>query len=205
MTYPIRSVTVYCSSSSAVARKYFEAAEAAGRALAENGWNLVYGGNLVGLMKTLSDACRAAGGKVIGITPQLMVDKGIHDSLADELLVTQGMRDRKAMMEERGDAFLTLPGGLGTLEEIFEIIVAKQLRYHDKPIALLNTAGYFEPLLTMIDHGIGQQFIKPQVRELYFVADTVDEAVDYYNSYHPPQLDDKWFNGGGARPPSGIE
>ncbi len=205
MTYLIRSVTVYCSSSSAVAPEYFDAAEAAGRAIAQNHWNLVYGGNLVGLMKTLSDAARAAGGKVIGITPQLMVDKGIHDHLADELLVTQGIRDRKAMMEDRGDAFLTLPGGLGTLEEIFEIIVGKQLRYHNKPIALLNTAGYFDPLLAMIDHGIGQQFIKPQVRELYFVADTVEEAVDYYHSYHPPQLDDKWFTGAGGRPPSGIE
>ena len=111
----------------------------------------------------------------------------------------------QALGEQAGGLQAPLPGGLGTLEEIFEIIVGKQLRYHSKPIALLNTAGYFDPLLAMIDHGIGQQFIKPQVRELYFVANTVEEAVDYYHSYHPPQLDDKWFNGGGGRPPSGIE
>src|SRR6266542_4210867 len=135
MTQPIRSVTVYCSSSSAVAREYFEAAEATGR--------------------------------VVGITPQLMVDKGIHDSLADELVITNDMRDRKALMEERGDAFLTLPGGLGTFEEIFEIIVGKQLKYHAKPIVLLNIAGYFDPLLAMIDHGIEQQFIRPVGRELF--------------------------------------
>ena len=204
MTYPIRSVTVYCSSSSAVAREYFHAAEQVGRAIAQNHWNLVYGGNLVGLMKTLAQSCRAAGGKVVGITPQLMVDKGIHDALADELLITQGMRDRKAMMEERGDAFLTLPGGLGTFEEIFEIIVAKQLRFHNKPIAILNTAGYFNPLLAMIDHGIEQHFIKPKARELYFVAVSVDQAIDYYKSYQPPELADKWFEGS-VPPPSGIE
>src|SRR3954451_11432667 len=182
----IRSVTVYCSSSSALSKAYFEAGAAGGRALAENGWALVYGGNSVGLMKTVADAARAGGGRVVGITTQLMVDKGIHDARADELVVTNGMRDRKALMEERGDAFLTLPGGLGTFEEIFEIIVGKQLGYHAKPIALLNVTGYFSPLLEMIEHGIEQRFIKPGVRELYFVAGTVAEAVGHFRSYRPP-------------------
>jgi uncharacterized protein (TIGR00730 family) len=188
----IRSITVYCSSSSALAPAYFEAGAAAGRALAENDWALVYGGNSVGLMKTVADAARAAGGRVVGITPQLMVDKGIHDALADELVVTNGMRDRKALMEERGDAFLTLPGGLGTFEEIFEIIVGKQLKYHDKAIVLLNVEGYFTPLLSMIDHGIEQRFIKPSVRELYFVAETVAEAMEHFRLYRPPAVADKW-------------
>ena len=188
----IRSVTVYCSSSRDLAREYFEAGEAVGRALAANRWALVYGGNSVGLMKTVADATRAGGGRVVGITPQLMVDKGIHDALADELVITNGMRDRKALMEERGDAFLTLPGGLGTFEEIFEIIVGKQLKYHDKPIALLNVAGYFTPLLQMIEHGVEQRFIKPKVRELYFVADTVAAAVEHFRFYRPPVVTDKW-------------
>jgi len=188
----IRSVTVYCSSSSALSKSYFEAGAAVGRALAENDWALVYGGNSVGLMKTVADAARAAGGCVVGITPQLMVDKGIHDALADELVITNGMRDRKALMEERGDAFLTLPGGLGTFEEIFEIIVGKQLKYHDKAIVLLNVDGYFTPLLSMIDHGIEQRFIKPSVRELYFVAETVAEAVEHFRLYRPPAVADKW-------------
>jgi uncharacterized protein (TIGR00730 family) len=189
----MQSVTVYCSSSIAVAKHFFEAADAAGRAIAANGWSLVYGGNLVGLMKTLADGCRAGGGKVIGVTPRLMVDKGIHDPLADELVVTQGMRERKAIMEERGDAFLTLPGGLGTFEEIFEIIVGKQLAFHNKAIVLLNTACYFDPLLAMIDHGIEQKFIKPRARDLYYVAQYVDEAMEYYKAYQPPVLADKWF------------
>jgi uncharacterized protein (TIGR00730 family) len=198
----IRSITVYCSSSSALSKTYFEAGEAVGRALAENRWALVYGGNSVGLMKTVADAARAAGGRVVGITPQLMVDKGIHDALADELVVTNGMRDRKALMEERGDAFLTLPGGLGTFEEIFEIIVGKQLGYHDKAIVLLNVEGYFDPLLAMIEHGIEQRFIKPKVRELYFVADTVAAAVEHFRFYRPPAVTDKW---GTADMPSAAE
>jgi len=197
----IRSVTVYCSSSSALPRLYFDDADAAGRALADNGWALVYGGNAVGLMKAVSDAARAGGGRVVGITPQLMVDKGIHDAKADELVVTQTMRERKALMEARGDAFLTLPGGLGTFEEIFEIIVGKQLGYHNKPIALLNTAGYFNPLLQMIEHGIEHRFIKPKVRDLYFVAGTVADVVGHFKSYVPPPLADKWFSG----IPSGTE
>lgn len=189
----IRSVTVYCSSSSAVAPHFTEVAVATGQAIAAQNWTLIYGGNLVGMMKTLSDACRAAGGQVVGVTPQLLVDKGIHDTLCDELLVTACMRERKKLMEERGDAFLTLPGGLGTFEEIFEIIVAKQLGYHSKPIVLLNTAGYFDPLLAMIEHGIQQNFIKSKSRNLFFVADDISGAIHHFQTYTPPPLTDKWF------------
>jgi hypothetical protein len=189
----IRSVSVYCSSSSAVAPAYFDAAEAAGRAIAGQGWELVYGGNAVGMMKTVADAARAAGGRVVGVTPQLLCDKGIHDPHCHELVVTACMRERKATMERRGNAFLTLPGGLGTFEEIFEIIVGKQLGYHAKPIALLNVGGYFDPLLAMIEHGVAQQFIKAKVRELYFVAETVEAAVGHFVTYRPPALADKWF------------
>jgi uncharacterized protein (TIGR00730 family) len=189
----MQSLTVYCSSSRAVPQHYFDAAHAAGRAIARNNWTLVYGGNAVGLMQALADAARAAGGKIIGVTPKLMVDKGIHDTLANELVITNTMRDRKALMEERGDAFLTLPGGLGTFEEIFEIIVGKQLGYHNKAIVLLNVARYFDPLLQMIEHGIAQSFIKPRARELYFVAQSVDEAMAHFKSYQPPPLTDKWF------------
>lgn len=189
----IRSVTVYCSSSSAVAPHFTEAAVATGQAIAAQNWTLIYGGNLVGMMKTLSDACRAAGGRVVGVTPQLLVDKGIHDTLCDELLVTACMRERKKLMEERGDAFLTLPGGLGTFEEIFEIIVARQLGYHSKPIVLLNTAGYFDPLLAMIEHGIQQNFIKSKSRDLFFVAADISQAIHHFQTYTPPPLTDKWF------------
>jgi uncharacterized protein (TIGR00730 family) len=192
----IHSVTVYCSSSSAVPRAYFEAATALGAAIALQNWTLVYGGNFVGLMAAVALGAREAGGKVIGITPQLMVDKGISDTKCDELIVTNDMRDRKALLEERGDAFVALPGGLGTFEEVFEIIVAKQLHYHNKPIVLLNVDDYYGPLLAMLEHGIEQKFIKPAARQLYFVARTVSQAIERLQNYVPPAPSDKWFNSG---------
>ena len=187
MPAPLRSVTVFCSSSSAVPRVYTDTAAGLGRALAEQKWTLIYGGNNIGTMGALADGCRAAGGQVVGITPQLFIDKGVDDKSCHELVVTQCMRSRKAAMEERGDAFITLPGGLGTLEEIFEIIVGKQLGYHRKPIVLLNVDDYFAPLLAMIENGIEQRFIKSQARDLYFVAATVEDAIEHIRTY-PAQV-----------------
>ena len=193
MPAPVRSVTVFCSSSSAVPRIYTDTAAALGRALAAQGWTLIYGGNNVGTMGALADGCRAAGGQGVGVTPQLFIDKGVDDKNCNEMIVTACMRTRKATMEQRGDAFVTLPGGLGTLEEIFEIIVGKQLGFHRKPIVLLNVDDYFAPLLAMIEHGIEHRFIKPIARSLYFVAATVDEAVEHIRTYEAPELPDKWF------------
>jgi uncharacterized protein (TIGR00730 family) len=172
-----RAITVYCSSSATVPEVYFQAAAELGCAIASQGWKLVYGGNNVGVMGALADATRKAGGKVIGITPQLLLDKGLGDPDCDELHVTQNIRQRKAMMEELGDAFVALPGGLGTLEEIFEIIVGRLLGYHSKPIILLNVAGYYDPLLSLIEHGIQQKFMKPRARELYRVCASVETAL----------------------------
>src|SRR3954452_22846686 len=114
MMNPIRAVTVYCSSSSSIAAEYFDAARELGREIARAGWSLAYGGNNLGLMDAVACACRSAGGRVIGITPQLMVDEGIADSACAELVVTPNMRERKALLEARGDALIALPGGIGT-------------------------------------------------------------------------------------------
>jgi hypothetical protein len=119
----------------------------------------------------------------------MMVDKGIGDDACDEMIVTETMRERKALLEDRGDAFIALPGGLGTFEEFFEILVGRLLKYHDKPIVLLNVAGYYEPLLAMIEHGIEHRFIKPRAREAYFVAQDVPQAMSYLlaaGKGHPP-------------------
>jgi uncharacterized protein (TIGR00730 family) len=178
----IHAVTVYCSSSSDIARAYFDAGAELGAALARNGWALVYGGNRIGLMGALADATRAAGGKVIGITPQLLVDHGIADDQCDELVVTPGMRERKALLEQRGDAFIALPGGLGTFEEIFEIIVGRVLGVHDKAVVLLNVENYYDPLLAAIEHGISEHFIRPRARKAYFVAASVEAAIAHIRS-----------------------
>lgn len=130
-------------------------------------------------MGVLADAARAAGGTVIGITPELLVRDGIADNQCSELIITHGMRERKAQLEARGDAFVALPGGLGTFEEVFEILVGKLLGYHQKPIVFLNVAGYYAPLLKMIEHGVEQRFIKPDAREAYFVASAVSQAMEF--------------------------
>jgi uncharacterized protein (TIGR00730 family) len=175
----IHAVTVYCSSSRHVDRVYFDAATQLGHAIAFNHWKLVYGGNDLGLMGALADAARDADGEVIGVTPQLLVDDGSADEKCDELMVTETMRQRKEILEARGDAFIALPGGLGTLEEIFEIIVGRVLGCHAKPIVLLNIAGFYDPLLTMLDHAVEHKFIKPKARQSFFVATSVEEAVAY--------------------------
>lgn len=179
---PIHSVTIYCSSSRELSPVYYDAGRQLGAALAENGWRLVYGGNRIGLMGIVADAVREAGGKVTGISPRSMVEAGIGDDACDEMIVTETMRERKGLLEERGDAFVALPGGLGTFEEFFEILVGRLLGFHDKPIVLLNIAGYYEPLLAMIEHGVEQRFIKPQAYESYFVAKDVSAAIAYLRS-----------------------
>src|SRR5687767_10425581 len=140
----IQSVTVYCSSSNSVPSVYFDAAAELGCALARHGWTLVYGGNDVGSMGVIANAVRSAGGRVVGITPRRLVEMGIADEKCDELVVTDTMRERKALLEQRGDAFVALPGGLGTFEEVFEILVGRMLGYHDKPVILLNVAKYYD-------------------------------------------------------------
>ena len=180
---PIRSVTVYLSASDSVDRVYHDAASATGRAIALAGWTLVYGGNHVGLMGVLADGARSAGGRVVGVTPKKMHELGISDVACDELIVTEDMRTRKAQLETRADAFIALPGGIGTLEEFFEILVGRILGYHTKPIVILNINGYYAPLLAMIEHGIDERFIKPNAREGFFVATSPEEAVKFLQEF----------------------
>ena len=122
------------------------------------------------------------------ITPKVLVDKGIADELCDELIVTDGMRERKAIMEARGDAFIALPGGLGTFEEIFEIIVGRLLGFHNKPIVLFNFMNYYNPLLAMIQQGVEEQFIKPNTQTLYRVTDTLEATLGYLRNFEPARL-----------------
>lgn len=183
MTTRVSSITVYCSSSRRLPPVYYDAGTELGHAIAQRGWTLVYGGNRIGLMASVADAARAAGGRVVGITPQVLVDEGIADDLCDELIVTQTMRDRKALLESRGDALVALPGGLGTFEEFFEILVGRVLGCHDKPIVLLNVAGYYDPMLAMIEHGIEHGFIKGSARDAFYVASHVPDAMAYLKGF----------------------
>ncbi|MEM6313467.1 MAG: TIGR00730 family Rossman fold protein [Planctomycetota bacterium] len=178
------ALTVYCSSSTRVDRRFTDTAAAVGGAIAGRKWSLVYGGNAVGCMGALADAVRGGGGRVVGITPMLF-DKSILDREADELQIVDNMRERKQQLEARGDACLTLPGGLGTLEEFFEIAVGRLLGAHTKPVVLLNVHGFYEPLLRMIDAGVTDGFIKRQAWEKVHVADSVDEAFAHLDGLLP--------------------
>jgi uncharacterized protein (TIGR00730 family) len=172
-----RSITVFCSSSPEVDAVYAQAAAELGRGIAAQGWRLIYGGNNLGTMGALADGCRGGKGCVIGITPQLFVDKGFADTACDELIITPDMRSRRARMEEMADAFVTLPGGFGTLEEISEILVSRLLRCHEKPVVIVNINGFYSPLLELFGRMIAGGFAREQVRGCYQVAGNVGEAL----------------------------
>ena len=144
------SVCVYLGSRQGDNPLFTEAAQAVGRWIGRHGGQLVYGGGRSGLMGTVAEATRLAGGRVVGIIPQALVDKELANQLCDELHVVTSMHERKAMMAERSDAFLALPGGIGTLEELFEVWTWRHLGYHDKPVALLDTQGHWQPLLAFM-------------------------------------------------------
>lgn len=173
------NLCVFCGSQAGHDPRFGEAALVLGRLLAQRGWGLVYGGGHVGMMGTLADAMRQAGGKVIGVIPRALMEKELAHPELEELHVVAGMHERKAMMATLADAFLALPGGFGTLEELFEIITWAQLGFHTKPIGLLNIAGFFNPLLGWIDHAITEGFIKPKYRALLFSSEDPVIVLDH--------------------------
>ena len=166
----IRSLCVYCGSSGAVEAQYREAANALGAHLARAGIALVYGGGRIGLMGLLADAALAARGKVTGIIPSHLCAAEVAHRGVTELLVVDSMHERKRLMAERADAFAILPGGIGTLDEMFEIVSWKQLRLHDKPILLVDIGGYWAPLRALLDHIIDTGFAGAQTRRLLQVV-----------------------------------
>nr|WP_295828394.1 TIGR00730 family Rossman fold protein [uncultured Azospirillum sp.] len=170
----LSSVCVYCGASSRVADVHKEAAHALGDGLARRGIRMVYGGGRVGLMGIAADAAIAAGGEVVGIIPEHIQSAEVEHTGLTELHVVDSMHTRKRMMVERSDAFVILPGGLGTLDEAFEILTWKQLQLHDKPIVIADVDGYWRPLLGLIDHMVAQGFARIDRSTLYRVADQID-------------------------------
>ncbi len=166
----VRHVCVYCSSSAAVDASHVTVARALGRALAERGDVLVWGGARVGLMGEVARAARAAGGRTIGVIPESLVAVEIADHDADELIVTPDMLTRKGELARRADAFVALPGGFGTLEELLEQITGRLLGFHDKPIVLADVDGFWQPLLDVFEHLYRERFARPESRAAYAVA-----------------------------------
>jgi uncharacterized protein (TIGR00730 family) len=164
------SVCVYCGSRHGARAAYTEAARALGTAIGARGWQLVYGGGKVGLMGEVADATLAAGGRVIGVIPETLMRREVGHAGLSELHVVPTMHQRKQMMAERADAFIALPGGIGTLEELYEVWTWRQLGYHDQPIGLLNTEGYYSGLLQFMQHTVAEGFLSASQQAVLLVA-----------------------------------
>lgn len=191
-------ICVYCSSSRDLDSKYYEVGEAIGRGLAERGWGLIYGGGNAGTMGSVARATKSAGGRVVGIIPEFMKERELAFHGADELVTVDSMRERKRLMAERADAFITLPGGIGTLEEVSEIMVERGLALHDKPLVLVNQDGYYDGLLAYFERMIADRFKSAGFDSLFGVAQTPDAVWPLLENPAAFQADPLWRKG----PPS---
>jgi|TARA_B110000879_G_scaffold139212_1_gene181452 uncharacterized protein (TIGR00730 family) len=185
----MKKLCVFCGASMGRNPAYAKAARSLARSLATNGITLVYGGASVGIMGQLADAALEAGGQVIGVMPQELVDREVSHLGLTELKVVGSMHERKAMMAELSDGFIALPGGLGTLEELFEVLTWAQLRFHSKPCGLLNAVGYYDRLISFLDHSVDEKFIKPAHREMLIVNDDPMALLRAFETYSPPSKD----------------
>jgi uncharacterized protein (TIGR00730 family) len=176
--HEIRNVAVFCASADGTNPLYRSAAEALGRELAARRIGLIYGGARVGLMRAVAEAALEAGGHVVGVIPEVLVDLEVAHHGISELHVTSTMHTRKALMGERSDAFIILPGGFGTFEEMFEVLAWQTLKLHDKPIVLLNTDGFYNTLLRFLDECVERGVLKEKNRRILLVASTVDEVFE---------------------------
>lgn len=178
-----KNICVYCSSSEYLDEKFYKVAYEVGEMIAKSGDSLVYGGSTCGCMGRVANGVLENGGKVIGIIPKAIMEKGIANPDASEIIVSNDMNDRKMMMEEKAYAFVALPGSFGTMDEIFQVIVTKQLSYHKKAIVFLNVDGYYNPLFEMIENFYKYRFAREFNRELYYIANSPKEVADYLANY----------------------
>jgi uncharacterized protein (TIGR00730 family) len=184
---------VYCASSDRLDPKYYSVAAELGRQMVLQGWGLVYGGGKTGAMGAVARAVKQSGGKVVGIIPEFMKVRELAYDEADELVTVITMRERKLMMEGRADAFVTLPGGWGTLEEILEILTLRQLDVVKKPCVFLNQDGFYDDLLRLFDRMLAEKFFKPSNMELFRVARTVPEVFEQLEAGADAKAEPKWF------------
>jgi uncharacterized protein (TIGR00730 family) len=189
----MQRICVFCGSSTGNDAAYGEAAGTVGAALARRGLGLVYGGGRVGLMGLVADAALGAGATAIGVIPQALAAKEIAHAGLTELHVVGSMHERKALMADLADGFIALPGGFGTWEELCEIVTWAQLGYHRKPCALLNVAGYYDPLLALVERAVTTGFLRPEYRDLVLVDDEIERLLDRMGDYRPPAFV-KWVD-----------
>lgn len=187
------NICVFSSSSNAINDVYFQEADMLGKLIAKGNHTLINGGANVGLMETVTISASKAGAKTIGIIPERLIGRSLASKNSHEVIVTPDMQDRKSKMRNISEAFIALPGGFGTLEEILEVITLRQLSYHTKPIVFINTNNFFEHLFKQFEITYREMFAKDVYRELYFIAKNAKEAMEYISNYKPFELDSKWF------------
>ncbi len=184
---------VYCASSDRLDPKYYAAAAELGRELVARGWGLVYGGGKTGMMGAVARSVKQSGGRVVGVIPDFMKARELAFDEADELVTVVTMRERKLLMETRADAFVTLPGGWGTLEEIMEILTLRQLDVVRKPCVIFNQDGFYDPLLELFRRMLAEKFFKPSNMELYREARTVPDVFAQIEASAGAKAETKWF------------
>jgi uncharacterized protein (TIGR00730 family) len=188
-----KSICVFCGSSVGADSAFAAAAKAVGETLARHGIELVYGGGNVGLMGIIADAALQAGGRVTGVIPQSLVDRELGHREITDLRIVSSMHERKAMMADLSDAFIALPGGYGTLEELCEILTWAQLGLHQKPFGLLNVQQFYASLIAQIDHAVRMKFIRPQHRDLLMTSDTIEGLLEQFATFKPLPVH-KWID-----------
>lgn len=184
----IQSLCVYCGSSFGRIDAYAEAAARLAQTLVKRNIKLVYGGAAVGIMGVVADEVLQRGGQAVGVIPKALAHKEVAHPNLTQLHVTKTMHDRKMLMADLSDGFIALPGGIGTLEELFEIWTWAQLGFHQKPCGLLNVAGYYDALIAFLDHVADEQFVKPVHREMLMVESEPEILLDRYRDYRPPMV-----------------
>ncbi len=189
-----KMVCVYCGSSDRIDRIYHDAAESMGIAIADRGYSIVYGGGGTGLMGSVADAALSHGAAVIGVIPEAFNTSALNHSNLTELRVVKSMHERKALMADMADAFIALPGGFGTFDELFEILTWAQVGIHRHPIGILNTEGYYDPFLTLIKHAQEEGFIYNEHRDLLVHDQDPTNLLDRLMHYVPPEKLDRWVN-----------
>ncbi len=189
----MKNICVFCSSSDVIDELYNENALELAELIVKEGLHLVNGGSKVGLMGVMARRVKELGGNSIGIIPQLIYDKGLACYSTENLIITKDMRERKEKLSAYADAFIALPGGFGTLEELLEVMTLKQLEVHQKPIVIMNINGFYNQLLEQFDIFYKHSFARSDYSRLYFVAESAFEAIDYIKNYRYEKLESKWY------------
>jgi uncharacterized protein (TIGR00730 family) len=191
----IRRLAVFCGSNPGGRPEYVAGTRAFARLLSDRGIGVVYGGSSVGLMSVLADTMLDELGDIIGVIPRMLVEREVANKALSDLRVVESMHERKSMMADLADGFVALPGGIGTLEEFFEIWTWGQLGMHQKPCGLLNIAGYFDPLLTFLDRAVEEKFVREVHRGMVIVESDPNVLISRFEAYEPPRVV-KWVNAG---------